>query len=348
MDEYRAELAPRPFGLNNTGVICYFNAFLQTLAGCTAFTRGVLLNADFLRRTATGAAIIDYVAAYTAARGGALEAGEPAAGIELRSSAVLRALVGDLAARRPNVRFGGGQESASEALIHLLDMMEPPRPAGAPLAGGAAESPITSLFQHRFRCDIHCRRCRAVVSKTTDFAVNFNLFHLDHLRAPPADAAAFSKAVRLQAEAIDDYRCPACPCAACGGRPGEAAACAGCGAPVPAAKAYRVYNLTMVPEIIYAMFNLYVGYGGNRRARFFPERLEFPARDGGLLIFRLVGQVEHAGALSGGHYWARGLRAGGRSYLLNDTGVTPAPFAATPGTYIVVYHYAGREPPPAA
>lgn len=310
MDAYDVDLAPGAFGLKNTGAICYFNAFLQLLAGCTAFTRGVHQNAAYLRRTATGAAVAEFVAAYTAR--------PPAAGVEQLSARVLHALVSDLAVRRPHTRFGSGQESASEALIHLLDMMEPPRPDAPTAAVESAASPITRLFLHRFRCDVHCRACKKVVSKTEDYAVNCNLFHLDQLGTPPATVAEFSKAVRLQASAVEDYRCPACA---------QAPAC-------------RLYSLTMVPEIVICMFNLYVGFGGARSPRYFPERLEFPAAQGGVLTYRLVGQVEHAGALSGGHYWARGLRAGGQAYLLNDTGVSPAVFAPTAQTYIVAYHYA--------
>ena len=374
MDAYDKRLAPKAFGLNNTGVICYFNSFLQTLASCTSFARGVMLNADYLRRTSTGTAVVDFVSAYaTCAPDGSVVARESlASGIEFLSAAVLRALVSDLAARRPHVRFGGGQESASEALLHLLDMMEPPRraatadpenernptpvtsanasdamPAAIPTAGPAlavdsTESPITNLFIHRFRCDVHCRKCKAVVSTTTDYAVNFNLFHFDQLRTQPTDVAEFSKAVRLQASTTEGYCCPACPCTICGATPIEGR-CPVCNVAAPTATALRLYSLTMIPEIVFCTFNLYVGYGGIRRARYFPERLEFPARDGGLLIFRLVGQVEHAGSLSGGHYWARALRANEQVCLLNDSGVSPAEFAPTSNTYIVAYHYVGRE-----
>lgn len=377
MDAYDKKLAPKAFGQNNTGVICYFNGFLQTLGGCTAFSRGVILNADYLRRTATGTAIVNFVSAYaTLSPDGVVAREQLADGIEFLSAAVLRALVSDLSVRRPHVRFGGGQESASEALVHLLDMMEPPRDATSSEAseeavaavrdslaaeaksGGAAvlpdstlavesaESPITSLFLHRFLCSVHCRECKNVVSKTTDYAVNFNLFHFDRMRAQPTNVADFSRAARLQASTTEDYRCPACPCATCGATPVEGK-CPTCKTVAPKTTAVRMYNLTMVPEIVFCMFNLYVGYGGVRRARYFPERLEFPAHGGGLLVFRLVGQVEHVGALSGGHYWARGLRADERVHLLNDTGVSPTSFVPTPNTYIVAYHYVGREEPTA-
>ncbi len=346
MEAYAPDFAPASYGLNNTGAICYLNSFLQTLAGCTSLTQAILQNADYVSRTRTGAAVLAYVRAYAGLQG-ALSHPSPA--IALLSAGVLSALMSDLAVRRPHVNFGGGQESASEALILLLDMMEPPRAEGAagpqtgdgPLVVQSAESPITRLFLHRFRCDLHCRQCKKIVSNETDYAVNFNLFHIDKMGTQPATVADFSKAVRLQVSATEGYKCPEChrlkreAAVARGEDPSSVVA--------TAAMAYRVYTLTMVPEILFCMFNLYVGFGGVRCTRYFPTRLEFPGVSGDKLVFRLVGQVEHSGSLAGGHYWARGLRAGAQVFLLNDTGVSPSAFAPTPNTYIVAYHYVGTE-----
>jgi len=345
MDTYDRTLVPPPFGLANTGTICYLNSYLQMLAGCSSFTRAVLRNEGYLGRTGTGRAVLDFVRAYCPPVQGAGGVPQPrlAADIPAHSARILGALARDLAARRPGVQFGGGQESASELFIFLLDMMEPPeaaeateglRPGEGPPAKApghlvaSVESPITSLFLHRFRCDLHCRQCRGVVSSETDHAVIFNLFHLDQMRVPPATVADFSKAIRLQVSETDGYHCPTCR------------------APT---KAFRVYTLTMVPEVVICAFNLYTGYGGSRRARYFPESVEFPAVGGGSLAFRLVGQVEHAGSLGGGHYWARGLRADNAScervYLLNDTGMTPSTFGPSPNTYLLLYHFVGRTAP---
>ena len=303
MDAYDERLAPAPFGLNNTGAICYFNGLLQALAGCTALTRAVLADPAYLRRTVTGTALLAFVEAYS--RGASNN-------IAHHSAAIQQALVADLTARRPHVHFGSGQESASEALVHLLDMLE--LPGEAPGSGQ-----LTRLFLHRFRCDLRCRACGAISSTATDHAVNSNLFHIDQMAVPPgADVARFTAAVCFQASELDTG-------AASGPTP-----CAKCGAALQ-----RVYYLTMAPEIILCMFNLY----GPRPLREFPPQLCIPALGGGGLDYRLVGQVEHAGTLAGGHYWARGLRAGGRVYLFNDASVAASEFAATPSTYIVAYHY---------
>lgn len=302
MEPYDAKLIPEAFGFNNTGVICYFNSFLQTLVGCSAFTTSVLSNSDYLKCTTTGTAVLDFVTSYVVDSISINRSDKMA----FKSSMVLKALVSDLAARRPNVRFGGGQESASEALIHLLDMIEPPRAVG--------QNPITNLFKHRFSCELHCDNCNnKIVSSTIDYAVNFNLF--DEKMFEQQDVASFSKAICSHKSKTEDYLCPSC---------------------LKKTTAIRVYDLIMIPEIIFCMFNL---YGEVRRARYFPETLEFPAIKGGKLIYKIVGQIEHAGSLSGGHYWAHGLRAGDRVYRLNDTSVSLSAFVPSANTYIVVYHF---------
>jgi ubiquitin C-terminal hydrolase len=333
MDVYDAAVVPRPFGLRNSGSICYLNAFLQALASCSAFTRAVTRNADYVSQTRTGRAVLAFVRGFLAAReAGPAEAVGAATRVADHSVAVSAAFVADLAERRPEFRFqfGTRQESASEAFELLLDMLEPPGPEGdrglradmeTVTFRAAVESPITRLFLHRYRCDLRCRRCRGVVSSLTDHAIIFNLFHIDSMRRPPATPEEFSKAVQVQASGMDDYACPACK------------------TPTPA---LRAYCLTMVPEIVVVGFNQYVGYGGQARARYFPNHLKFPATDDDSLVFRIVGQVEHSGGLEGGHYWARALRADGRSYILNDMSTGAAPFAPTAGTYMVLYHYAGR------
>ena len=314
LDAYDPTLAPPAFGQQNTGVTCYWNSALAALAGCTAFTRAVLANAPLLAHSRTGRAMHAYVQSYRA--GAQAPDG---------TSTVLRALVADLAERCPTIAFGRGQESASEALVLLLDMMAPPQAGPPPPAGVPASyrSPVTQLFIHRYLCTVHCLTCRNKVSTMSDYAVNFNLFDMD--RRPPTTAAEFSGAVQNIYQELRGYNCPQCAVPTVG---------------------VRHYSLAMVPEILFCMFNLYEGFGGAHRARFFPLALQIPALAGSQFDFRVVAQVEHSGGLGGGHYWARGLRAEAdalRVFRLDDTHVSPAAFAPSANTYIVVYHFAGER-----
>jgi len=317
LEPYDADFAPRPFGQLNTGATCYWNSMMAALVSCTAFSRAVMANEDLLS-THTGRAMYAFIKSYLQ--------GMPAAD---GTSVVLAALKQDLLVRCPSIKFGNGQESASEALVLLLDMLVPPHqgpprklPPGVP---ESHDSPITQLFLHRYRCQVHCKNCRNVVSEETDFAVNVNLFDMDVRK--PTNPAEFSAMIRCIDQILQDYKCPACK--------------------VPTV-ALRHYELEMIPEIIVGMFNLYDGFGGAHRSRYFPPALAIPKLGGGQYEFGLVAQVEHWGGLGGGHYWARGLRkmpSPGLSnqelgvFKLNDTSVDPSHFQESANTYIIVYNY---------
>jgi hypothetical protein len=98
-------------------------------------------------------------------------------------------------------------------------------------------------------------------------------------------------------------------------------------------KFFRIEKLKMLREIVVITFNKYY----TKENRWFPETLEFGARGGGKLKYKLVGQVEHGGTMHSGHYYANALR--GSSYKrFNDSFVGEADKKPTPSTYMVVYH----------
>lgn len=332
MDPYDAALVPPGFGLNNTGVICYFNSFLQLFASCTAFTRQVLLNAEYLRRTRTGAAMVAYCSAYARIDPdtGAISArATPAPDIAFMSSRVLAAFVTDLAERRPHIRIGGGQECASEVIDCICEMLQLAAPGSDNDKIDLTDSPVTNTMLHRYTCRLHCLACRAAKPVPTDSAIPIRLFHFDRLKVQPGTPAEFASALRrrIDVEERPDYKCEAC---------GDHV------------RTIRVYNLEVVPEIILCMFNLFVEYpGGARRARYFPDEFSLPAIGGGTLDYQLVGQIEHAGSMAGGHYWAHGRRASDAVCMLNDFGVSPSVLMPTPGTFLIAYHYVGQSPAPA-
>lgn len=325
-ETYDPSYVPQRFGLNNTGVICHLNSLLQGIIGCSAVVRAALSNRDYLGKTATGRAFYNFVyAAVPAARPADSAPFVGSVALENCSAEVLRALVADLRARRPHFRYGPSQESASEGLVLLLDMMDDPNPepVGVEVDKKTGtetvvyeENPIARLFYHRYQAVVYCKNCQKSVSEELDVAVQFNLFHYDGLKKKPRTPAEFGEMLRSQVSFLEDYRCSQCDEKAGG---------------------FRHYILRMIPEVLVTLFNLY----HDRRARvsrYAPTRVPFPGIGGTQLIYRQVAQVEQSGSRAGGHYIARGLRADGEVYQLDDSSAAQSAFGPTPNVYMVFYH----------
>ena len=317
MEPYNKLLIPLPFGLNNTGVICYFNSFLQLLCGCSSFTKIVLTNNNYLSTTRTGVAIFDYVKLYSE-----LSINHSAtADLSLSTKKILLALCLDLKERRPNILFGRGQESAHEVFILLLDMMESNSETSEDPIITSIKSPITKLFLHKSMWNLYCKDCKNIVSKKVDYGVIFDMHHIDHIDYEHSPEG-FSSLIRQHASIVTDYKCEFCQ---------------------KKSETVRIYDLRKIPEIVFCSFNVYQEFGGKKYCRYFPPYLLFPAiEEGKKHKFILIGQIEHCGSLSGGHYWAKTLRKHNDDiipYELNDMGISISEFKSTSNTYIILYHY---------
>jgi len=322
---YDPGAVPRPFGLENTGVICYFNGFLQALASCPAFVAAAVARRDYLGRTETGACLYNFLRAVEESSRDPAFVVDPS-----HSRRVLQALVADLGRRRPRAAFGQGMESATEALVHFLDMLEPEGDPDPPLARH-----FTVLVKNYLWCagcagarsksagaDTELARAkRGVVSEVTDTLSQYNYFHYDE--APPATPQEFSDRLELYPGVVEDYVCERCTAA---GR--------------PRSRTCKVFRVTDASSVVVVVFNQYQGH----RLRFFPPTITVA---GGKYI--RVAQIEHSGSLAGGHYWTAAYRQPPAHHKkgvspvvpfeLNDAHFRPAQLQPQPTVYAVFYHY---------
>ncbi len=350
-EPFDAAALPRPFGLNNTGVICHFNSLLQGLATCPAFISAVTGNVSYMSRTATGGALYNFARAVkeSADREGFVV--DPS-----HSERAIRALVGDLRRRRPNIGFGSGMESASEGLALLLDMCEPESGtstadaarADAVASAGQATNPVSAVFMQRTVVQTWCEQCHrrgrrgpdvparckpGVVAYRRDISYQRHFFnHTPDLKTP----AGFARALVSTVDALQDYKCEACEAAGDDPKKGQV---------------YRSYRMMRAPPVLQVVFNQYAGHTWH----YFPHLFRLRSGAGGHFVYRAVAQVEHSGTLSGGHYWAKALRrappGGLAKYTLNDSMFSPAgPQAIAPSaqTYMVFYHFDREEAAEAA
>ena len=274
MKTYNPAYVPPPFGLRNTGNVCWLSSLLQAIVSAPQIVETTLAHRDYLSRTRTGRAFYDFVrTAVPAGRPPESAPFAPEAEITSHTAKVHAALLADLG-RRPATRFGNSQECAAEGLGHLLDMMDAPD-------GG--ENPIARLFYHRYECSVYCGSCKAKVSQMKDVAVQIRCFDYDTLPAPPACPAEFGKYLRHKLTRLEDYHCEKCKTT--GG-------------------SLRQYVLKMIPEVIVVIFNL---FDNKRRVpRYFPQRIPFPgiprpdlSPEENRLVYLQVGQIEHFGSTKG-------------------------------------------------
>lgn len=251
---------PKPIGLYNTGSICYFNSLLQVLASCTSLRYYPTSNSDLdilFKKYVTN--LEDSFA----------------------SSKLLNALVN-------KVSFGRGQESASEALTLLLNVID--------------NNELNKYFIHRFRYVIKCLICNHITQQLSDHSMLFEIFHTTNLT---------EKQMIEYEIPLSDYKCEKCNNIG----------------------ATKICRLTMLPEIIICLFNVYY----TKKIHTFPNFLLFPSYNGNKLKYMAVGQIEHSGSLNGGHYWARALR-NDSVYRFDDISYSKSLIEPTPNTYMVFYH----------
>jgi ubiquitin C-terminal hydrolase len=285
---FDAEKLPEAFGLVNNGVICYFNSVMQALLTCTSFTETIRNNHP---QTRLGQGFHF-----------ALTNGK-----EFYHQMILKILIADIRDRRPNTPFGRGQESASETLLLLIEMIEPPN---------VKIGNISRLFMSKVRYQIYCKTCKKIVSTQMDYSLNF----FNGIPLNSNNSIDFAQSLRHQKTDIDDYQCDSCN---------------------TKTPAIRYSDLARIPNILFCMFNIYDGPTIHQ----FPEFLEFNSLIGKKIKFRLISQIEHSGGLNSGHYWSRCLRKNGNNVsvkLLNDNSYHDSYFSPSPETYIVVYHYCGE------
>lgn len=273
----------RPFGLHNTGVICHFNSLLQMLMSCTSLTQTVT---NQLVRSKGNNLLKMYAN---------LIHNQPEWSVHL-----IQELVKEMRNRKRSEMFGNLQESASEGLILLLEMMN--------------SQAIYHLFYHRYELRIICEKCGDVVSKTTDFEIHFEFF-LDNAAKYPKTADEFANYIRRHTSEVDEYTCEKCK--------------------NKAKNITRRHSLKMLPEILIILFNK---YGNKKDMVWYPNEMTFPGKDGQRLRYKLVAEIKHSGTVNGGHYTSAGLRNAGY-FAFNDMSVMTSSPEPSANSYIIAYHF---------
>lgn len=168
---------------------------------------------------------------------------------------------------------------------------------------------VEQLFNNVYELIIICDKCKKQASSVRDTSYRIQMF----TNAPLTDKESFCRYLKLHGSRHDHYKC------SCGNVMNNF---------------LRAEKLKMLREVVVIIFNKFQV----KENRWFPQTLEFQARDNKPpLVYRLVGTIEHAGTMFGGHYWAKSLRDD-VWHCFNDNSVTESTGDPTAGTFMIAYH----------
>jgi ubiquitin C-terminal hydrolase len=279
-------MAATPSGLRNSGSTCYLNALLQALNSCECFVELVYTN-NTMTSTRKAMQYVFY------------KLGRVCNNV---ADTLLAAMRADIRSRgtadRARQGFGGRQESASEALVLLLELL--------------GEGP-TELFSRRYHIATRCRRCRNI-THADDTAVTFNLFGSETAEQP----ASFAKQLLGGIETVEST------CERCGATGAADQLRYLERAPPVIVCAFNIYDAAhggrRTPHYFPDSFEL-PGLDGPLRYRVMAQIEHSGSENGGHYWARV----------------RRDGPDGPKAYMCNDESVSPSKLEPTENTYLVFF-----------
>ena len=322
MNKYDSKYVPEPFGFRNLGATCYFNALLQSIISCSAFTKTLLKHKEE-KEYKGNPVVCSLVQMAEVMNNDEIPLEGKKKFFYNLAPTVWKAVFAKAMMRQDRVKFTPGQECAREGFHLFLEALE-----------GLSE--IQNLFLHRYQTLIFCQDCNKwVVNKECEyslFEIQPTLISPQLVRFKDIDPNYNKKQtlenfLKKQNSYVDEYfRCPDCK---------------------KVESKFQTTRLLMIPEILVVLSKKYDmrGLRKSHEVTEFPEGLNFEGkvedgREQKSLKYDAVARIEHMGSMNGGHYNCHAKRKDGKWYLLNDSSVAEGSFTPTKNTYLVFYHIA--------
>ena len=280
-----------PFGLKNGGVICWLNSLLQALISSETFRKSIKESSD---ESVTIQQLRTFIQLF-----------EDKEDISLSSTLILKALVSDLAKRKHKIDMGFGQQSSSEGLVLILDVIS---------------NTTHHCFDHIYEDSIECIQTGDTVSKIRSTNNIFYIFDEETLLEKGLRNFLLSHSTDLDSGFIpDDYKKEH----------------------QPDYTYRRHYTLRRMPNVVVIALNRYMTNGKQSKERNpeikLPDTFTMPHVRKGEIVYKKIAEIDHIGRSTlGGHYVARAKRDD-NSYLFNDEHVQLHRLETCPTTYLTFY-----------
>jgi ubiquitin C-terminal hydrolase len=357
---YDPNYIPVQFGLNNTGVICWFNALVQMMLGLPSFNELMLENKSILEHNKLAHT---YITAAENLLPNSEECEITEGSYSGLSIALLRALVetssGANITPALTAHLASGQQCAAEGFTMFLQTLD--------------NKSVDELFYNTYKQTITCERCKCAASFNKDISNCIRVPPTKDFRSKEERDAwkiyvaglpfehphrnviknfksqyKFQKWIHSHTADAYGFTCPKCD--------------------FKMVKVARREVIGLLMDVIVISFDMY-----NRiDPTWYPQEMLFGCSDKVSLVkYRLVGRIcwsgtaaLHNGAVvSSGHYWAHSVRRSWYSnadtgsssssgatetwYCLNDNSVSAGSPLPDKYTVMLAYHYVEKIPIPA-
>jgi ubiquitin C-terminal hydrolase len=185
-----------PFGLVNSGVICYLNSFIQALMTCTSITKFFLDEEQRFINEKNTVAI-----EYTRLLKQALDKNHPQI---LSALNVFREIVNVLKRKNPNRTFGRGQEDTGEGFTLFLDAIDCPK--------------LYKFFMYKYAVKIWCGGCKKQLSDTSDESCLLEIAHYNPMSSTDNEntkSHILNQHIRQYVSMLTGYTCKYCKGQSC-------------------------------------------------------------------------------------------------------------------------------------
>ena len=281
-------------GFNNTGIICWFNSLLQALISDQYFIN-ILKNINDKNNPSNTLKELNNL----------IDKIDNNENIKDSSLQILRAIIVDLKNRKRNFDIGNSQQSSSEGLVLLLDMIN--------------NNQIDKLFNHHYEVVLKCDNNNEIISKERLTNNIFYLFDEKQLLERGLRNYIISHNDVLEENMIpESYKKKH----------------------VSKNKYSRTYKLKYIPYIVIFALNRYFTDGKRYIQRNdsikLPDTFTLPSFNKKEILYKKISEIDHVGSLNGGHYVSRCLR-NDKIYLFNDINVSLSKLETLPSTYLTFY-----------
>lgn len=276
-----------PSGLKNNGVICWLNSVMQALLSSRIFCSSFGELSDESNTYREFRTLIKKI--------------NNKEDISMSSISILKALIYDLKRQQKSIDIGIGQQSSSEGLIQILDMLN--------------NKDINSRFYHVYEDTVQCDQTGAVVSKVRSINNIFYIFDEETLLEKGLREFLLSHSSVLDEDFTPDNH--------------------------EEGNTYRrFYTLRRMPEIVVIALNRYLTNGREHKKRNpnikLPNEFYMPHNKEGDIKYDKIAEVHHMGGLNGGHYVSVAKR-NNQTYLFNDEHVRQHTLETLTSTYLAFY-----------